>query len=136
MVGHGVKLQRPLGFVIVGLNTLEDFVLWGLCPQVIHLLTCPPGTINQGFPVSCCWVLQVAFNCNHPGHCKRIAKKPLRYVLVVTGDPNAALLDEGQRQAVRQLLDNSSDAHKAVIGATLVQAQRFLAAIILELTAA
>jgi hypothetical protein len=78
-------------------------------------------------------VLQVAFNFNTHKQCAKTGKAPVRYTMVVTGEPDAPQLSEEQRQAVQLLLDNSDGKHKVLVGASLKQARHFVQALYWEL---
>lgn len=98
-------------------------------------ILCKPFDCQLGSAAICC-LLQVAMICNRPSQRELDGYAPLRFVMVVTASPDAARLTDEQRQAVHAVLNNRDAAHKAVIGANLAQACRFLEAMKMELSTA
>jgi hypothetical protein len=74
--------------------------------------------------------------CNHNrlDKCARHGAATLRYMLIITADPEAQGLTGEQQQAVKKLLNNEDGWHKTFFGATLTQAQHLFTAIKNEIT--
>jgi hypothetical protein len=66
--------------------------------------------------------------------CAHNGAATLRYLLIITADPDAQQLTGEEQQAVRKLLRNDDGWHNTFIGATPTEAQHFFAVVKNELT--